>query len=131
MSESPRPRTLYDWGSVNKPFEPAKFDALWDRVKAHVLSADHFIQHLHVGEHSEHYLPVKVTTSTAWQSLFARNMFIRPAAYNAQHKPEWKILNVPDFVCDPERDGTHSDAVVIVNFGQRKVLIAGMRYAVK
>ena len=40
------------------------------------------MQHLHVGEHSDHYLPVKVITATAWQSLFGRNMFIRPDTYN-------------------------------------------------
>ena len=118
-----------DWGSVNLPFDEERFDALWNRVKAFASESPTFIQHLHVGEHNEHYLPVRVTTGTAWQSLFARNMFIRPDSYNPANKPEWKILNVPDFVCDPERDGTHSEATVILNFGQRKVLIAGMRYA--
>ena len=118
-----------DWGSVNLPFDSDRFDALWARVKAFASESTTFIQHLHVGEHSEHYLPVRTTTTTAWQSLFARNMFIRPDTYNPTNKPEWKILNVPGFVCDPLRDGTNSEATVIINFGQRKVLIAGMRYA--
>ena len=118
-----------DWGSVNLAFDSDRFDALWARVKAFASESTTFIQHLHVGEHSEHYLPVRTTTTTAWQSLFARNMFIRPDTYNPTNKPEWKILNVPGFVCDPLRDGTNSEATVIINFGQRKVLIAGMRYA--
>jgi len=120
---------LIDWGDVNRPFSEEKFNELWDRVSNHLSKTDYFVSNLHVGAHDEHYLPVEVNTETAWQALFARNMFIRSDNFNPKNKKVWTILNVASFQCSPERDGTNSDGVVIINFAQQKVLLAGMRYA--
>jgi phosphoenolpyruvate carboxykinase (ATP) len=117
-----------DWGSVNRPFDDERFHMLWDRVESFVGKRDRFVSQLHVGAHEDHYLPLRIVTQWAWHGLFARNMFIQPEEYNPDRKPEWTVLNAPEFACDPERDATASDAAVIIHFGQRKVLIAGMQH---
>tara|TARA_B110000881_G_scaffold63886_1_gene55335 strand:- start:765 stop:2294 length:1530 start_codon:yes stop_codon:yes gene_type:complete len=118
-----------DWGDINKPFDQNKFSALWTKVEEYLSQKDTFVSDLHVGEHSEFYVPVTIKTEWAWHNLFGRQMFIRPDEFNTNSKDVWQVMSAPEFVCSPEEDGTNSDGVVILNFTEKKVLLAGMPYA--
>ncbi|MCB1827270.1 MAG: phosphoenolpyruvate carboxykinase [Coxiellaceae bacterium] len=118
-----------DWGDVNQPVTPEKFQALWARVAEYMNDKPAYISHLRVGADENDFLPVEVITEQAWHNLFAHHLFIEPEGDYAQGKPNWTILSAPNFKTDPARDGVNSDGAVMINFTDRKVLLAGMRYA--
>jgi len=127
--DEPTTSDLIDWGEINKPFNSQKFDLLWDKVESYLSVRNRYTSKLHVGSHEDHYLPIKVTTETAWHGLFARLIFVVPQEYNPSKKEEWEILSAHNYECIPEEDGTNSEGCVIINFEKRKVLLAGMKYA--
>ena len=118
-----------DWGDVNKPFDSQAFEDLWERVKKYLDDKDSFISSLLVGEHPDYYVPINIRTEWAWHNLFGKQMFIRPENFNPKGKDSWEMMSAPEFVCDPERDATNSDGVVLLDFSRKKVLLAGMPYA--
>ena len=127
--QEPVTENLIDWGEVNKPFNENNFDVLWKKVETYLSENNRYCSQVHVGSHEDHYLPVKITTETAWHSLFARLIFVCTDDYNPANKQEWEIISAANFECNPDTDGTNSESCVVINFAKRKVIIAGMKYA--
>lgn len=68
------------WGDVNHPLGPEQFHSLRGRLLAYLQDRDVFAQDCFVGAEPQYRVPIRVVTETAWHNLFARNMFIQPAA---------------------------------------------------
>lgn len=119
-----------DWGKSNKPFEQEAFDALLARVDEHLRDRDVFVVDAYAGADPQYRVPVRVVTEYAWQSLFARHLFIRPERADLRTiRPGFAVVAVPDFRADPARDRTRSETFVIIDFGKRLVLMGGTSYA--
>jgi phosphoenolpyruvate carboxykinase (ATP) len=118
-----------DWGETNKEISAERFDALFDRVAAYMRGRDTYVLDAYVGADQRFRLPIRVVTEAAWQSLFARNLFIVPDQLPENFSPEFTVVDASRFVADPARDGTRSGTFILVHFGRRMVLIGGTRYA--
>ena len=118
------------WGKVNREFAAARFDALFERVTAHMEGKDAYVQDCYAGADPEYRLPIRIVTESAWHSLFARNLFrkIDDPVERQQHQPEFAVINAASFKADPERDGTNSEAFILLSFDRRMVLIGGTNY---
>ena len=121
---------VVDWGKVNKPFAPEKFDALLDRVAQHLEGRELFAQDLYCGADPAYQMPIRVVSEYAWHALFVRDLFVRPEpAELVTHKAEFLVVAAPEFEAVPERDGTNSKAFILVDFTRKIVLIGGTKYA--
>jgi phosphoenolpyruvate carboxykinase (ATP) len=119
------------WGTVNRPFEREKIDALLARAKEHLKGKDVFVFDGYAGADPRYRINVRIVTEEAWHNLFARNMFIREEDPKALESftPNFTVINVANLQAEPERDGTHSPTFILLDLAKRMVLIGGTRYA--
>ena len=121
--------TTVDWGRVNHPVAPEVFERLLERMLQYAAERQLFIRDCFAGSDPAYRLPIRVVTELAWQSLFARQLFISPRPLeHAGFRPEFTVLCLPGCYALPG-DGVPDEAFVIINFTQRLVLIGGTRYA--
>jgi len=119
------------WGEYNRPFAADKFNELLARVQSYLIGEELFVQDCYAGADPQYRLPIRVITEKAWHSLFARNMFL-PVQTREEARtfvPEFTILALPGFKCDPRIDGTRTETAILLNYGQRLAIVANSAYA--
>jgi len=118
------------WGKVNVPLSEEHYARLLKDVQAYLQNQELYVQDVFAGADPEYRLSVRAITPSAWHALFVNNMFITPSAEErANFEPGFTILHAPEFEADPSVHGTRTGTFVVINFGERTVLIGGTRYA--
>lgn len=117
------------WGDVNNRFESDKFDQLLEKVIAHYAGKEIFVRDAYACADDNYRLNIKVINETAYQNLFANNLFLRPSAEELKtQQHDWLIMAAPSFRAVPEIDGTRQHNFAITNFTKKIILIGGTGY---
>jgi phosphoenolpyruvate carboxykinase (ATP) len=118
------------WGDVNHPISEEHYDRLRSRLMAYLADRRLYSQDLFIGAHPAHRRSLRVYTETAWASIFARNLFRRPAAEElASFAPNFTIIDVPSFQADPATEGTRTGTAILVHLQRMEIIIVGTMYA--
>lgn len=115
------------WSETNIPFASSSFDRLYKKVIKFLSDKTLFVRDAkaRIGEQS--HLSLRIITETAYQNLFANNLFIKPDTWN-QIQQEWTVIASPGFKADPTEDQTRQQNFSIINFSKKIVLIGGTGY---
>jgi len=118
------------WGPVNRPISEAHYDRLRARLVSYCTERDLYAQDCFIGAAPAHRRSLRVYTETAWASIFARNLFRRPAAEQlAGFAPNFTIICVPSFKADPDTEGTRTTTAILVHLRRMEIIIVGTEYA--
>lgn len=119
---------VVDWGNINQPIDAMYFDALLEKVVAHLEQKERlYYLEAAAGADSHYKLPVRVLTEYAWHNLFAKQLFLREWPEQAAFEP-FTVIYAPSYQADPEIDGTNSETFIIVSLAKRTILIGGTEY---
>ncbi|MEP3209059.1 MAG: phosphoenolpyruvate carboxykinase (ATP) [Maribacter sp.] len=117
------------WGDINIPFEPSKFDALYDKVVNYLGDKELFVRDCYACADANYRMNIRVINEYPWSNMFAYNMFIRPTKVELKNfDPEWIVVNAPGFMAVAEADGTRQHNFAILNFTKKIALIGGTGY---
>ena len=117
------------WGNVNHPFERQRFDSLLEKVIEHFNGKEIFVRSAYACADPTYRTNIQVVTESAYQNLFANNLFLRPSKEEIERdEPDWLILAAPSFHADPAVDGTRQHNFSIIDFTRKIILIGGSGY---
>ena len=116
------------WGDVNIKISTAQFDVLYNKATAYLNNKQCYVRDVRACADPDYEIGIRVITETAYQNLFAHNLFLRVEDQELLTRPEWTILAAPGLEADPATDGTRQGNFTIINFSAKVILIGGSGY---
>jgi len=118
------------WGKVNVPTTQEVFDALYEKMVAYLQNREIFIFDGYAGADPKYTKAFRIVNELASQNLFIHQLLLRPTEEQLKsYVPDFTIIAAPGFKCVPERDHTHSEAAIMIDYEKKLVLIAGSQYS--
>jgi phosphoenolpyruvate carboxykinase (ATP) len=118
-----------DWNEFNLPIGNDSFERLYNKMLQHISQKELWVRDAYACADPDYRIKIRVINETPWSNLFACNMFLRPAEEELENfKPDWQIIQAPDFHADPVTDGTRQHNFAIINFTKKIILIGGTGY---
>jgi phosphoenolpyruvate carboxykinase (ATP) len=123
-------KDIVAWGSINQPFDSQQFERLRQKMMDFVADSTLYVRCAKACSSEAHGINILVINTLAWHNLFCNHLFIRPEMSKINDfKPDWTILNIPEFEADPATDGTRQGNFTIIDFMSKTILIGGTAYA--
>ena len=110
------------------PYDPEKYQGLLKRVIEHVNAKKStlYVKDVFMGSDTGFAVPYRFAGEYATHAMFIHNMFPKDLlGVKDVDARRWTMLNVPSFVCEPERDGCRAEAAVIIDARNKICLVAG------
>lgn len=119
------------WGKENVPLSEKSFDIVYEKIVNYLSGRENvYVFDGFAGADKKYSLPIRVINEYASQNLFMHNMLIRPTEDELKNFSEqFTLISVPGLKLDKDECGINSEAVIILNFNRKMILIAGSKYA--
>ena len=109
-------------------YDPDQYQGLLKRVIEHVNNKQStlYVKDVFMGSDPDFAVPYRFVGEYATHAMFVHNMFPKDLqGVKDIDDRRWTMINVPSFVCEPDRDGCRSEAAVVVDTRNRICLVAG------
>ncbi|OWK72590.1 phosphoenolpyruvate carboxykinase (ATP) [Pedobacter sp. AJM] len=116
------------WGDVNIKIAPSHFDQLFSKMTSYLHNRKIYVRDAAACAKPDVAISIRVITETAYQNLFAHNLFLRPEHDDLGNCPEWLVIAAPGFLANPLTDGTRQENFSVINFTKKMILIGGTGY---
>jgi phosphoenolpyruvate carboxykinase (ATP) len=117
--------------AINQKLSREEYISLKEEMKEYLEENKTLRSRRVAGYSYEHMATFSITSTEPWAIIFFNNMLIDPSSFVTTYSrsfTEWEVLHAPNFVSKNRPEGVKNENFVIIDFDDRKILIAGTSY---